>query len=222
MMTQSHRARAWRTGTMITPMRLFLAVTLPETVRASIRDAVAPVRDATPALRWVRHDTLHLTVKFLGEQTPDTVAPITHAAQRALRGLPAIDASIGGAGAFPNFRRPRAVWLGMHPAPPLVELATRLDAALVALGITAESRPFHPHVTVARASGTVAPAVLRSLEDGMRGVRQRWSLAVREVVLMQSELGRGGSTYTALATAPLVGAQDAAPVRPLDATRGGR
>lgn len=199
-------------------MRLFLAVTLPDEVRAGIAQAAAAARAAAPRVRWVREESLHLTMKFLGERDESDVAPLADAVQRAVAALPGFSATVRDAGAFPNFRRPRAVWLGMHPHEPFVALATRLDAALAAHGVSVENRPFRPHVTLGRVGEPLSASEGASLERALRAIRQRWAMPVRDVVLMHSTPGAGGSTYTPLAVAAL---QDGGQVATAPAPRRG-
>lgn len=184
-------------------MRLFLAVTLPEALQQDIARATAQLRVAAPTVRWVRPDRLHLTIKFLGERPEDEALRIAAAARRATAELPPVRASLQGTGAFPNFRRPRVVWLGMHPEAPLAAIARRLDAALAPVGVEAESRPFRAHVTLGRIVGAMPPVAAAALERDLRQVTSTWLLAVYDIALMQSTLGPGGSTYRVLDTLPL-------------------
>lgn len=184
-------------------MRLFLAVALPEPLQQEIARATAPLRASAPAVRWVRPDRLHLTMKFLGERPDDEAVRVANAARQAMADVPPLSASLHGAGAFPNFRRPRVVWLGMHPEGPLAAIARRLDVALAPLGVERESRPFRAHVTLGRVAGALPPLVAAALERDLRQVTSTWLLAVYDIALMQSTLGPGGPTYRVLDTLPL-------------------
>lgn len=182
------------------PMRLFLAVTLPDEMQDAIAVAVAPARQAAPAVRWVQAGLLHLTVKFLGDCPEGDDVRVAAAARVALAGISPFEVAVGGMGAFPNFWHPRVVWLDMHPPAPLADVARRLDAALAPLGFAAESRPFRAHVTLGRVAEGVPREQLAALERAVRGVRASWTLVIREVALMRSTLGPGGPTYTSLHT----------------------
>ncbi len=179
-------------------MRLFLAITLPEAMQSAIAREVAPARAAAPAVRWVRPELMHLTVKFLGERPEEDEARVARATRAALAPLPPFEVTVGGTGAFPNFRRPRVVWLGMHPPTPLAGLARRLDAALAPLGVTPETRPFRAHVTLGRVADGVPRQQVAALERALRAVRATWPLAIREVALMRSTLGAGGPHHDRL------------------------
>src|SRR2546423_921021 len=103
-----------------------------------------------PELSWIREPQLHLTVKFLGEQ-PDDMAPRI---ADAMRGVGArnrvVDAQIGGIGAFPNFRRPRVVWIGVTPEPKLELLHHDVEAAWEWFGFALEGNGLGQDVTLGR------------------------------------------------------------------------
>lgn len=184
-------------------MRLFLAVTLSDDVRESIGRATAEARALAPGVRWVRPGLLHLTVKFLGERPDGDDRRVADALRPALARAHGCDATIRGAGAFPNFRRPRVVWLGMHPPAPLAAVARQVDDALFALGIERESRPFRAHITLGRVDHGLAPVDADSLERALGAVRSTWTVPVRDVAVIQSTLAHGGPTYRVLERCPL-------------------
>lgn len=178
-------------------MRLFIAINLSDAVRAAVDAAVAPIRAQVPGIRWVARDLLHITVKFLGEH-PDTAAEqigrvLDDVAEQAAQER----CSFESAGAFPNFRRPRVVWMGVKP-PALGQLASSIDRALASFGVPAESRPYTPHLTLGRLARDLSREEggrLRAWASGIGAVAEQ---EVSSVDLMRSELGRGGPTYTVL------------------------
>lgn len=135
-------------------MRLFFAVDLPGPVRDALASAQRRLRERTgDGVRWTRPDTLHLTLKFLGDAGGvDGAARVLDAAAAGLpRGRP-IELAAEGLGSFGG-RRPRVVWAGLT-GPGLERLgavAAHLDAALTPLGFPGDGRGFHPHVTLGRA-----------------------------------------------------------------------
>lgn len=184
-------------------MRLFLAVTLPDDVLASIGRATAELRETATGVRWVRPELLHLTVKFLGERPDGDDRRVGDALQSSLARVRGCDAEIRGAGAFPNFRRPRVVWLGMHPPAPLAAIAHAVDEALVPLGIGAEARPFRAHITLGRVEHGLAAREAEALERALGELRAVWPVPVYDLALIQSTLGRGGPTHRVLERFPL-------------------
>ena len=116
-------------------MRLFVATNLPAAVRDAIHADAAPLREAAHAVKWVAAPALHVTLKFLGERMT-RVVPVSDAGARgavARRHAP-IDVRPTEIGAFPNFRRPRVVWVGMTGETAVRSLAPGLDQALERAG----------------------------------------------------------------------------------------
>src|ERR687895_2562562 len=111
--TRGSYDRDWR------PMRLFLAVEFEQGLRRALREATAPLRALAPDAGWVAEDRLHLTLKFLGEQSEELVPRLAAAiGEIAGRHWP-VPMQLRGVGAFPNLRRPRVMWVGIAPTPKL-------------------------------------------------------------------------------------------------------
>jgi 2'-5' RNA ligase len=177
-------------------MRLFIAVNFPAAVRDAIYADAEPLRAATTAVRWVSAAALHVTLKFLGDQDASLVTPLRDVLESVVPNHAAIAARTTDIGAFPNFRHPRVVWVGMTSERPLQVLAADIDQALTPLGIAREARAFQAHLTLGRVKATALAAAAKS-----NGCSRE--LAVKTVDLMQSELGPGGSRYSVLAAVPL-------------------
>jgi RNA 2',3'-cyclic 3'-phosphodiesterase len=160
------------------------------------------------AVRWVRRESYHVTLRFLGNVASELVPELVAAVQRELAGTPAFDVAFGPPHAFPSAREPRVVVVAALPEAPLAALAARLEAAVVAAGLPAETRRFRAHLTL----GRVRSRRLPPLDAPAPGAAAR---AVREVVLFRSDLGRDGSRYTPLARLPLASAAALADPLPL-------
>jgi RNA 2',3'-cyclic 3'-phosphodiesterase len=129
-------------------VRLFLALPIPREI--GVRLAVAPgAREEWPRAAWVEPEALHLTLVFFGERLDSELEPL-------IRGLGAAPAAplrtvrIAGAGAFPERGAMRVVWLGVGPAAELTELSARYREAARAAGVEFDTKPFRPHLTLAR------------------------------------------------------------------------
>src|SRR3954470_15938979 len=175
--------------------RLFVAVPLsPEAVAAcaSLIDAVrhGPLGRVP---RWVQVGTLHLTVRFLGATAAERVAEVGEAVVAAADGVAPFEVELAGAGAFPDEKRPRTLWLGIERgAAELGALAMRLNALLTPLGFAPDDRPYRPHLIVARldaAPRADGGAVAQALEAAAAGWRTAFS--ADELVLFRSHLGGG-------------------------------
>jgi 2'-5' RNA ligase len=191
-------------------MRLFIALDIEESIRQRIAKFMEGVREFAPDARWVRPESLHVTLKFIGERKDETVEEI----QRALETVEvhAIEFSFRGHGFFPAPKSARVFWLGIEAGPGLASLASSVDGTLVALGIPKEAHAYSPHLTLARGgSGSGAPG--RSKDDRPNRAFQRLqeklaarppaefgTMTAREFYLYQSRLGPKGSTYTKIAS----------------------
>jgi 2'-5' RNA ligase len=184
-------------------MRLFVAINLPAETRDAIYADAEPLRAATHGVRWVASRALHVTVKFLGEHDDRLVDAIREALGPIGAMHPSVSVTTTRVGAFPNFRRPRVVWLAMTGEPAMRALAHDVERALVPLGIAAEARPFQAHLTLGRAKGEIAPRDSAALGAAAERVRASHTFLVQAVDLMRSELGPGGSRYSIVASVPL-------------------
>jgi RNA 2',3'-cyclic 3'-phosphodiesterase len=184
-------------------MRLFVAMDIPEDVRAAIGALVAKLRLACQNARWVRIDGVHVTLKFIGE----TSAEKTEMIKTALATVPCrapILMNFRGLGFFPNERRPRVLWAGIEAATELAALAAAVETALDPLGIPREERAFSPHLTLARFD---APRALDALHAAVEkaSLLEFGGATAKEFHLYQSILKPGGAEYTRLATFSFVG-----------------
>ncbi len=173
-------------------MRLFVAIELPEAVREAAAIAGSR-RDAWPAASWVRADNLHLTLVFLGEVDPATLAPLEAALRRHLAPLAPWRARLDGAGAFPPQGALRVVWVGVEPAAPFVALAAAVRAACREVGLAVEDRAFAPHLTLARCRPTWRASERERLAK--LAPRQEAAFEVDAVAVIESELGAAGPRY---------------------------
>lgn len=184
-------------------MRLFLAINLTPDVRREIAAATAPLRECVPELAWIAEPLLHLTLKFLGEQPPERVDDI-HAVLAGVAGRHReLLMTLGGIGAFPNFRRARVVWIGVGQDPRLELLHHDVEVACEGLGFEVEGRPFRPHLTLARVKQPLEVERARVLARQAKRTDYRTDFIVRSIDLMRSDLSADGPAYTTLVSAAL-------------------
>lgn len=177
-------------------MRVFIALDIADSIRQSITEYVNRVRVFAPEARWAKPESLHVTLKFIGEASDARVQEI----KNALSTLEAVPFAIKfeDVGFFPNPKSPRVFWVGMSAGEALPQLAATVDAALVKAGFAAEEKAYRPHLTLARAgSGRGAQHQLQPLVHA-EAPPQFGTMMAREFWLYRSELQRGGSRYTKL------------------------
>jgi 2'-5' RNA ligase len=184
-------------------VRLFVAVNLPLEERRRAWEASRPLRAAHFPVRWTAEESLHLTLRFLGEVASERVAPIGEALAGAVSAVRPFTVGLGGVGAFPSLTKPRVVWVGVERHPALELLANDVEMALIRLSFEPELRPFSPHLTLGRAERGARPRAFRNFPELAAGIAYEGTTTVESVDLMQSTLGSHGSTYTLLSRAPL-------------------
>jgi 2'-5' RNA ligase len=186
-------------------VRLFIAVNLPPDLRQRIWDAAEPLRAARYLVRWVTPDGIHVTLKFLGEVRPDREAEIVAAMETAVQGAKSFELPLGGFGAFPTASRPRVLWAGCDPVPPLELLQHRVEQEMERLGFPVEGRAFHPHVTLGRVQRDARRGAFEDLEERLNRLAFSGTTMVESVDLMESRLAREGAQYTRRQAVPLGG-----------------
>jgi len=194
-------------------MRLFLALDIDADIRNRISRFVEGVRNFAPDARWVKAESLHVTLKFIGEFPDDRVAAL----QQELMGVsaPTTEIHFRGYGFFPTPKSARVFWVGMEAGPQLAGLAAAIDEKMPTLGIAKEERAFSPHLTLARSSGGSGSPRWRK-GDGPSNTFQLLqgklaalpapefgTMTPREFFLYQSQLSPKESKYTKLAKFPL-------------------
>ncbi len=183
------------------PLRLFVAVDVPEDVRDLVQATIAPVRERYPRARWVPKDNQHVTVKFLRSTWPRLVEWVHESVASAAAGIEPFQTRVTAVGAFPSARRARVLWAGVDdPDGRMAAIAAALDEALAA-EFTPEKRAFTAHLTVARFDPPV-PLDAEAMAGANIGSQP---FPVDRLVLYRSHLRRPAPVYESLAEFPLGG-----------------
>jgi len=195
-------------------MRLFIGLDIDDGIRERIKRFMEGVREFAPDARWVRPESLHVTLKFIGEKSADTLEEI----KSALAGVKAqsFELVFRGYGFFPTAKSARVFWIGIESGPQVGTLATSIDDATAALGIPKEDHEFSPHLTLARGGGRSGAPGWRKGDTSNKNFKllqeklsvlpapEFGTMTAREFFLYESKIMRGGSQYTKLQRFPLV------------------
>jgi RNA 2',3'-cyclic 3'-phosphodiesterase len=188
-------------------VRLFVALDLPEAVRRALAELIAKFQPKSRGARWVQPENLHITLKFIGHVGNEKLSPI-QAALSSIHTAHPIELHFRGMGFFPNERRPRAFWCGVAGSPNLAELAADIDRALVPLGIEAETRPFTPHLTLARFKSDEGVREMVHAANDMKST-DFGAATETNFHLYESLLKSTGAQYNRVASFPFVGGSTA-------------
>ena len=121
------------------------------------------LRRSSPQLKVVKPSILHVTLKFLGDTEEAMVEEITEIMKRSAQDIGTFSLKLRGMGAFPSLSNMRVVWVGIEDGKELAVLAERLDGSLEQLGVRRDKRAFRPHLTVARAKGTMGGGAVQDI-----------------------------------------------------------
>ena len=183
-------------------MRLFIALEIPAAVRETLGKITTPLKSESPGARWSLPESMHVTLKFLGETNAQQLEAV-RAALPKIASPQAVTLNFRGIGFFPDEKRPRVMWCGVESSPNLFDLAARIENSLASFGFKPEARAYVPHITLARLNsarhleklvGAAAP--LKSYDFG--------AARESEFHLFESVLKPVGSEYKKLATFPFV------------------
>ena len=179
-------------------MRTFIALELPDDVRTVLAAAQQELQAAQADVSWTRPESLHLTLKFLGEIEAGQVGAVSEACARSVAGSGPFKLSVRDVGMLPNAKQPRVFYAGLRgETETLMQVQARLEGALAALGFAKESRAFRPHITLGRVKSARNLRELVACATRLRLATDEFEVV--EIVLMQSELRPAGARYSPLA-----------------------
>ncbi|GLV59585.1 RNA 2',3'-cyclic phosphodiesterase [Dictyobacter sp. S3.2.2.5] len=182
--------------------RTFIALEMNEHMQRHLSGFIHRMAPALPGLRWVDPRGIHLTLAFLGELDSEQLSLAFEATQLAAQSARAFSYSLARPGIFGTPRQPRVLWMGIEePSGALQYLYRQLQSELVQRGFTGESRPFSPHLTLARAKAPLNPTEQAALQKILAPHYKAGSTRpypATYIHVMKSELSRTGATYTAL------------------------
>ncbi|HLE02899.1 MAG TPA: RNA 2',3'-cyclic phosphodiesterase [Dehalococcoidia bacterium] len=188
-------------------IRSFVAVGLPEAVKAALTRLQEEVKTGGGRVKWVQPRGVHLTLKFLGYVDEVKVPALVQALTRACEGFGPLEVALSGLGVFPSPSRPRVAWVGLSwGVEKLLRLQEGVEKVLSPFGFPREDRAFTPHLTIARLREGVAPQEARAFGQAfLRASPESVSFKVEGISLMKSQLTPSGAIYTRLAFIPFRG-----------------
>jgi 2'-5' RNA ligase len=188
--------------------RAFVAVLLDGQTRRAVTAQIDRLRPLSKVVAWVPPHNLHLTLRFLGDQTEEQLAEVVPALEEAASGVPTFTVGLKGLGAFPGLDHPRTLWVGISEGVQEVQrLQARVAETLERRGVPIEARAWQPHITIGRVSDEK-----RWRREGMPELRSAVTrgaatpfatMPVASIALMRSDLYNSGARYTGIASVPL-------------------
>jgi len=188
-------------------LRAFIAIELPSQLQDALEKQTARLRQSLgdDLVRWISTQNMHLTLKFMGNIAASHLEFIKQLITQSADSHSQFDLQISGIGSFPNSKRARILWAGIHAPAGLASLQKSLEAGTARLGYENEERPFSPHLTLGRVRQNIDPAGLQKIRTILDTIQlgHIGSARVDSIHLYKSELQTSGSVYTKLFSAPL-------------------
>ena len=188
-------------------VRSFIAIELPDELKEGLAQLEAQLKLGKPSsVKWVDPSSIHLTLKFLGNIAVDRISAITQAMEEATQGISPFHLEVTGLGVFPNLKRVQVAWVGIGgEIDKLGQIQQRIESSLAPLGFTAESRPFTPHLTLARLRDRASADERQRFGQLIAGTRFEavYTIKVASINLMRSQLTREGAIYSRLSSVGL-------------------
>ena len=186
-------------------MRVFLALQVPDVVKAQLAAAVQRLSPLAIDVKWYTKDQFHLTLAYLGEVSPAILPHITAAADRVGSALPPFPCHVDGLGFFGTKRNPQTLWAGVEPTPELTMLYELLWKELKKFGYANEEDEFHPHITLGRCRESARNhPVIEAMDADAATDFGEWE--VTRVSLFESRPTPRGPVYRTLGHSALTGA----------------
>jgi 2'-5' RNA ligase len=184
--------------------RCFIALKFSGEVIASVSVLLAALRTAGADVKWVKPESMHLTLSFLGDVDMDRLSSVKMIVAGAAKRHAPFGFGVGGAGGFPDLRHPRVLWAGIKAPDELFDLQRDIETSLAWIGFAPENRPYSPHLTLGRVrSGRNLSGALAVLRENERAVFG--SVSADALYLMESRLSPSGAKYIELSTERLGG-----------------
>lgn len=183
-------------------MRIFIAIPIPDKCKEILAKIQQILRTHKADIRWVSIDSIHLTIKFLGEVDPVIIPKLAESLQSESIAFPSICLRLHGIGCFPNSRNPNVIWCGIEgEIEMLSHIQRQVEATCQKYGFMPERRNFHPHLTLGRVIGK---RNLKPLIDCIKiGLDLESSFRADHFNIYRSELKPQGAIYTVLSTIAL-------------------
>jgi 2'-5' RNA ligase len=193
---------------MIPVIRAFVAIDLSHEIQIHLDEVVRKYQLQLSALpiRWVTASNIHLTLKFFGDVSLSNLTILTDILHTEISSHHQFEISVGGAGAFPNIRQPRIVWVGVEAPAELTAIQNGIEIATGRLGYVREQRAFSPHLTLGRVSRNASSLDVKAISKVIESTKVGFlgATCVEKVNLYRSDLQPTGAKYTQIFSSSLI------------------
>ncbi len=173
-------------------MRLFVGIPISSVLAAELSQIVSSLQTAEDGLRWSASASWHITLQFLGQTRAEQYGCVVEQLQQVTsQPVPVRPAALG------FFDRAGVFFAGVDRTPGLLSLQQAVNERLSHCGFVPETRPYHPHITLARSKskGSARMREMHALDLRVRRLQTLTPFVCGEFVLYESVAAPGGSRY---------------------------
>jgi 2'-5' RNA ligase len=188
---------------MMEKIRSFIAIEVPSSLLTQIGQLQEELRRTQADVKWVRPESIHLTLKFLGPVSEEALDKLSLAISPLIASRETFNLRIHGLGCFPSIRNPRVLWVGIDRGVEQISpLREAIERKAVELSFSPELRPFTPHLTIGRVRSSKGKEILAQAIETRKNI-EIGAFQAEEVFLIKSKLTPSGAIYTRLKTFPM-------------------
>jgi len=167
----------------------FIAINLPNWMKEHIAAAKQELIHQFPFQKWVHPEDYHLTLAFLGRSSANQLQLLADRLDKNLCGSEAFSLQIEQLGVFGNYAKPRVFWLGVKEEKKLTSLRNKVYDECEKVNFKLETRPFHPHITLAR-KWADQPFSIGALQQKNPFVHKELSFSVHSIEIFQTHVNK--------------------------------
>jgi 2'-5' RNA ligase len=183
-------------------MRAFIAIDLPSNIKGEISKIQDKLKTNLARVNWIKAQNLHLTLKFLGQISPEQLDAVTRIITEISQTTVTFKIRLDDLGVFPNLHDARIIWVGIKQDTQLKQIVRLLETKIADMGIAKEKRDFSAHISIGRIkSGKVLkPSDLEKELNKEKNdvISANLEFDTGGITLFKSTQGLGGPIYTVL------------------------
>lgn len=168
----------------------FFALTLQNELKSHLKKLCEVIQKSFPFQRWVHYEDYHLTLAFLGHAPKETLALAIEKVANGIEGFPSFPYQLNEVGTFGKSDEPRILWVNTTNVDPLTDLRDKVFQACRQAQFQLETRPFHPHITLARKWKKGEPFIKEAIDQIFSTFVTNTMFQATEVALYRTRLHR--------------------------------
>ncbi len=183
-------------------IRAFIAADLPDLIKSEIAARIKPLQqpDLISSIKWVEPKNFHITLKFLGDTTPEKIETLAEKIKAELHPMNPVALKLAELGAFPNNHKPTVLWVDVFPKEQLLTIYKTIEQVCITQGFRADQKPFKSHITVARLKRGNNPDPIKKISLFLQNdaPSKPINFYIDGITIFQSVLTPRGPRYTPL------------------------